>query len=111
METPILFPVKPDDFYEKIRIVIDETISRKLSEQPLQIQPTPNGLTNHPLLSLKDVCALFKISKPTLYDWISHHKLKPYKIRGKVYFLQADIQSLFDGIALANKSVEACNQK
>jgi predicted DNA-binding transcriptional regulator AlpA len=108
METPILFPVNPDDFYAKIRSLVDETISRRLREQPLQVQPPPSGLVAHPLLSLKDVCALFKISKPTLYEWINHSKLKPYKIRGKVYFLQTDIQSLFEGIASAHQNTEPC---
>ncbi len=96
MDTPILFPVKPDEFYAKLRELVDEAISKRLREQPLHVQPAPNGLVTHPLLSLKDVCALFRISKPTLYDWIGHEKLKPYKVRGKVYFLQSDIWQLFD---------------
>ncbi|WP_367115549.1 helix-turn-helix domain-containing protein [Chitinophaga sp. CB10] len=30
----------------------------------------------------------------TIYDWIKHGKLKPYKIRSRVYFLWNDIQQL-----------------
>lgn len=41
-----------------------------------------------------EVCAIFKVTKPTIYDWIKHGKLKPYKIRSRVYFLWNDIQQL-----------------
>jgi len=101
MGTPFLFPVEPEDFYARMQELMSQAISKKLSEQPLPSPTVPNGLTTHPLLSLKEVCALFKISKPTLYDWIAHDKLKPYKVRGKVYFLQSDIQQLFSDIAAA----------
>mgnify|MGYP003580303804 CR=1 FL=1 len=97
METPFLFPVEPEAFYARLKDIIDQAVSKRIREQSLHTQPVPNGLTAHPLLSLKDVCSLFHISKPTLYDWIKHQKLKPYKIRGKVYFLQSDIRQLFDG--------------
>ena len=96
MGTPILFPVEPEEFYLRIGLLIEQALCKKLQEQVLHVQTVPNGLTSHPLLSLKDVCALLRISKPTLYEWISHRKLKPYKIRGKFFFLQSDIQSLFD---------------
>ncbi|MBC9914321.1 helix-turn-helix domain-containing protein [Chitinophaga varians] len=25
-----------------------------------------------------EVCQLFQVTKPTIYDWIKHGKLKPY---------------------------------
>jgi predicted DNA-binding transcriptional regulator AlpA len=40
------------------------------------------------------VCQLFQVTKPTIYDWIKHGKLKPYKIRTRVYFLLNDIPQL-----------------
>jgi excisionase family DNA binding protein len=52
------------------------------------------GLTYKPLYKIAEVCALFHVSKPTIYDWIKHEKLKPYKIRSRVYFLWQDIQQL-----------------
>jgi len=55
---------------------------------------TPPGMTSRPLLSIKEVCALFQISKPTIYEWIKHGKLKPYKVGARVYFLMADIEAL-----------------
>ncbi len=95
MDAPFLFPVNPDEFFSRIQKLIDDTISKRLNEQSLSLKEAPDGLLSNPLLSMKEVCALFKISKPTVYDWIAHGKLKPYKIRGKVYFLQLDIQTLF----------------
>ncbi len=96
MDAPFLFPVNPDEFFSRIQKLIDDTISKRLNEHPLSLKQAPDGLLSNPLLSMKEVCALFKISKPTVYDWIAHGKLKPYKIRGKVYFLQSDIQTLFE---------------
>ena len=52
------------------------------------------GMTCKPLYKIAEVCAMFYVSKPTIYDWIKHGKLKPYKIRSRVYFLWQDIQQL-----------------
>ncbi len=52
------------------------------------------GLTYKPLYKIAEVCVLFHVSKPTIYDWVKHGKLKPYKIRSRVYFLWQDIQQL-----------------
>ena len=37
---------------------------------------------------------MFQVTKPTIYDWIRHGKLKPFKVRSRVYFLWQDIQKL-----------------
>jgi excisionase family DNA binding protein len=52
-------------------------------------------MTSRPLLSIKEVCDLCQITKPTVYEWTRHGKLKPYKVRARVYFLMADIEALF----------------
>ena len=52
------------------------------------------GLTYKPLYKIAEVCSMFQITKPTIYDWIKHGKLKSYKIRSRVYFLWNDIQHL-----------------
>lgn len=43
---------------------------------------------------MAEVCQLFHVSKPTIYDWVRLGKLKPYKIRSRVYFLWQDISVL-----------------
>ena len=93
--TPMLFPYEPEQFWKSIREIIREEV--KSAEKGRPVFPpsfqTP-GLTYKPLFKIAEVCALFHVSKPTIYDWVKHGKLKPYKIRSRVYFLWQDIQLL-----------------
>jgi excisionase family DNA binding protein len=101
METPMLFPITPDDYWKKLEQIIEASISRKLSQGTY---PTPpNGLVAKPLLSIKEVCNLFQITKPTIYDWIKHEKLKPYKIRARVYFMMSDIENLLKQVSVVSQ--------
>jgi len=93
METPILFPMQPEQFWQKLSEIVDGLLNEKL-RQGNHPSPPP-GLTSRPLLSIKEVCTFFQITKPTIYEWIRHGKLKPYKVRARVYFLMTDIESLF----------------
>lgn len=43
---------------------------------------------------MDEVCEIFEVTPPTIYDWIKRGKLKPKKIRTRVYFLWNDIQEL-----------------
>lgn len=54
------------------------------------------GMEYKPLYKIAEVCAMFQVTKPTIYDWVKHGKLKPYKIRSRVYFLWNDIQQLLN---------------
>lgn len=92
METPILFPMSPEDYWRKLSEVMDGLLSTKLKQGSYPV--TPPGMTSRPLLSIKEVCDLFQITKPTIYEWTRHGKLKPYKVRARVYFLMADIEAL-----------------
>lgn len=92
METPILFPMSPEDYWQKFSQLVDERLSEKLKQG--SYLATPPGMTSRPLLSIKEVCDLFQITKPTIYEWTRHGKLKPYKVRARVYFLMADIEAL-----------------
>jgi len=92
METPILFPMSPEEYWQKLTKVMEGLLKEKLKEGT---HPgTPPGMTSRPLLSIKEVCNLFQITKPTIYEWTRHGKLKPYKVRARVYFLMADIEAL-----------------
>ena len=92
----MLFPYEPEQFWQSIRQIIREEVQSvdKQKTTPPSFQ-TP-GLTCKPLYKIAEVCALFHVTKPTIYDWVSHGKLKPYKIRSRVYFLSADIQELLN---------------
>ncbi len=93
-ETSMLFPYEPEQFWESIRKIIREEVQQiERNKTPDALYETP-GMTYKPLYKIADVCALFKITKPTIYDWVRHGKLKPYKIRSRVYFLHQDIQQL-----------------
>jgi excisionase family DNA binding protein len=95
VSVPILIPFEPEDFWAQIRLIIREEVSRNQKEQPVfaSIMGTP-GLTEKPLFKMQELCSLFKVTKPTIYDWIKHGKLKKVKIRSRVYFLGSDIKQL-----------------
>lgn len=92
--TPMLFPYEPDQYWQSLRQIIREEIGNLERQPPTQpVFETP-GLTYKPLYKIAEICAIFHVSKPTIYDWVKHGKLKPFKIRSRVYFLWQDIQQL-----------------
>ena len=95
VSVPILIPFEPEEFWAQIRVIIREEVSRNQKETPLRasIMETP-GLTEKPLYKIQEICSLFKVTKPTIYDWIKHGKLKRVKIRSRVYFLGSDVRQL-----------------
>ena len=92
--TPMLFPYDPEKFWQSIRNIIREEVSNveKLTA-PVPPYETP-GMTYKPLYKIAEVCTIFHVTKPTIYDWVKHGKLKPFKIRSRVYFLWQDVQQL-----------------
>lgn len=93
---PILVPIDPEMFWEQMRVIIREEISKHQKSVPVsdeQVFQTA-GLTYKPLYKMSEVCKFFQITRPTVYDWIKQGKLKPYKIQSRVYFLYEDIRVL-----------------
>ena len=72
---PILIPFEPEEFWSQIRLIIREEVDRKQKDKPLEgnLMETP-GLTEKPLFKMQEICTLFKVTKPTIYDWIKHGK-------------------------------------
>lgn len=92
--TPMLFPYEPEAFWNQIRAIIREEINM-INEKKVERDVTKvEGLTTKPLLRINEICTFFQVSKPTIYSWINHGDLKPYRIRRNVYFLWTDIQKL-----------------
>jgi excisionase family DNA binding protein len=93
--TPILFPYEPTEYWQNIRQIIREEMARLEKETAAKgnILETP-GLTCKPLLKITELCTLFQVTKPTIYSWIKAGKLKPVKVRSRVYFLFQDVQKL-----------------
>ncbi|WP_008582855.1 helix-turn-helix domain-containing protein [Niabella soli] len=92
--TPMLFPIDPEQFWQTLRVLIREEVEQLEKRPPPATSYNTTGLTYKPLYKIGEVCQLFQVTKPTIYDWIKHGKLKPYKIRSRVYFLWNDIQQL-----------------
>ncbi|GAA4729033.1 helix-turn-helix domain-containing protein [Flavisolibacter ginsenosidimutans] len=91
---PILFPYDPNEFWERIRVIIREEIKKTSDTKVTNDCTKVEGMTYKPLLKMAEVCGFFQVSRPTVYDWIKHGKLKPYRIRRSIYFLWDDIQQL-----------------
>jgi excisionase family DNA binding protein len=92
--TPMLFPFEPEQFWQSLRQIIREEVDTITKRQPSPASFETAGMTYKPLYKIEELCALFHVTKPTIYDWVKHGKLKPYKIRSRVYFLHQDIQQL-----------------
>lgn len=92
--TPMLFPFDPDQFWQRIRLIVREEITSAERSRPAEpLYQTP-GLTYKPLFKLAEVCKLFQVTKPTIYEWIRRGRLKRHKIESRVFFLWNDIQQL-----------------
>lgn len=89
---PMLFPYEPEEFWKLLRVLIREEI--KLSGSG--VEHSVNGLDYKPLYKIDEVCKIFDVTRPTIYDWIKHGKLKPYKVRSRVYFLWRDLEGMFE---------------
>ncbi|SRR6266542_3278909 len=101
-ETPMLFPMAPAEFWKQIKATVEEVVNAKMNQT--SIQPPTDHLPEKALLKLSDVCAVFQVSKPTLYDWLRQNKLKSFKIKSRRYFLRADIEAM-----IRNHEVVAVN--
>jgi excisionase family DNA binding protein len=89
---PMLFPYDPDDFWKQLREIIKEEV-KQFETAGVNKYETP-GLHYKPLYKIDEICDMFRVSKPTIYAWIKDGKLKPFKIRSRVFFLHNDIQQL-----------------
>jgi len=94
-ETPMLFPIAPSEFWKQIRATIEEVVTEKLSQQ-ITLQTNPH-LPEKALLKATDVCKIFQVSRPTLYEWLKQKKLKSFKIKSRRYFYRTDIEAVING--------------
>ncbi len=91
---PMWFPFDPDQFWQRVRLIIREEVTNAEKSGPAEpLYETP-GLTYKPLFKLTEVCKLFQVTKPTIYEWIRRGRLKRHKIESRVFFLWNDIQQL-----------------
>lgn len=102
--TPMLFPYDPVEYWQNIRQIIREEVSKMEKEKPAPglLLETP-GLTYKPLLKISELCTLFQVTKPTIYGWIKIGKIKPVKVRSRVYFLWQDVTHLMSNQTVSNE--------
>lgn len=91
------FPFEPDEFWSRLRLIIREEVARIQLSAPVSSSHQVSGLIQKPLYKIGEVCELFQVSRPTIYEWIKHGKLRPVRIRSRVFFLWDDLQQLFQG--------------
>jgi predicted DNA-binding transcriptional regulator AlpA len=102
-EVPMLFPMAPEEFWKQIKTTIEEVVNSKMNQTA--VPPLTDHLPEKALLKASDVCAVFQVSKPTLYDWLKQEKLRSFKVKSRRYFLRADIE------AMIQQELTAANQE
>jgi excisionase family DNA binding protein len=88
----MLFPMEPVEFWSHLKTIIEEVVDQKNS--PISKQTSVQDPPLKKLLKAKEVCELFQVSKPTIYEWLKQGKLKSIKIESRRYFLWEDIEDL-----------------
>jgi predicted DNA-binding transcriptional regulator AlpA len=96
-KTPFLFPVDPEDFWEKIRKILIEELKRIFPLKEEVIYETP-GLTKKPIYRAHEVCEMLGISRQTLHEWRKGGVLRAYKIKSRVFYLWSDIERHLPGL-------------
>ena len=91
-EVQMLFPMETKDFWRQLKAMIEEVMEQKSSS--IAKQTSVQNPSQRKLLKAKEVCELFQVSKPTIYEWLKQGKLKSIKIESRRYFLWQDIEEL-----------------
>lgn len=87
----MLFPVEPKEFWQKMRKMMEEVVEQKSASNMNMPAENPGKKT---LLKATEICELFQVSKPTVYEWMKQGKLQSVKIRSRRYFLSQDVERL-----------------
>jgi len=91
-EFPMMFPYSQEEFWDKMTKVVEKVVEAKLSTATTQIPKTL--LPEKALLKATEVCTIFQVSKPTLYEWLKQNKIASFKIRSRRYFSREDIEAI-----------------
>ena len=89
-QTQVLFQMETSEFFRQMRRMIEDALGQKESKR--LDSNTDSSVKS--FLKVKDVCELFQVSKPTLYQWMNDGKIKSVKIQSRRYFLWKDINEL-----------------
>ena len=84
----MLLPMEPKAFWCQLRSIVEEVVMESRPETPGDIH------AKRPLLKAKEVCEIFHVSKPTLYDWLKQGRITSIKIQSRRYFHWKDVEEL-----------------
>lgn len=87
--TPMLFPYPPSHFWVELRKVVQEEVKRLVVEE---MESRKNA--SKMLYKVKDLCDLFQVSKPTIYEWIREGRLQPFRIGSRVFFRGEEVEGM-----------------
>lgn len=79
----ILVSIEIEEFWRQMRVLIEDV----LIEKNIISHSSENNSSAPKLLKAKEVCELFQVSKPTIYDWMQKGKLRSIKIESRRFFL------------------------
>jgi excisionase family DNA binding protein len=86
----LLIPIEPNEFWQQLKAIVEEAVSQKSLFSP------GSNHVERPLLKAKEVCEIFQISKPTIYDWLKKGKLTSVKIQSRRFFHWKDVEGLIE---------------
>lgn len=91
-EFPMMVPMTQTEFWDKMQSVVEKVVEAKLTTASSSIPATL--LPEKALLKAAEVCSIFQISKPTLYEWLKQNKIASFKIQSRRYFSRQDIEAI-----------------
>jgi len=74
-----------DDFFNKLKKIIEETIKSNVRQNSNSEQ------AGSPYISLSEACKMLKISRPTIMDWSSKKYLTAYKVNSRILFEKSEL--------------------
>lgn len=86
----VLIPVEPKEFWRQLKAIVEEAVQQTSQSLP------ENKHQERPLLKATEICEIFHISKPTIYDWLKQGKIKSVKIQSRRYFHWKDVEELIE---------------
>ena len=108
-DVQMLFPMEPKEFWQKLKAVVEQVMIEHGNQAPTLEELIH---TRQPvLLKVNEVCGIFKISKPTLYDWMELGILPSIKIESRRFFRKEDIEKLIESSIVNNPVPKTENSK
>ncbi len=93
-DVQMLFPMEPKEFWQKLKAIVEQVVIEHNNSVPILNAIDRNG--QRPLLKVSEVCAIFKVTKPTLYEWMKQGRLASVKIQTRRYFKWEDVEKLIE---------------